>query len=647
MRAGRAWFSALTAFAVLFSLGFASAATAAPKKPKLKVQSVSNPPANAAPGDVFSVSGNVRNIGKKGGTALVTATLSETSGRSPGSISLGNTTTAKVKAGEIAPYVISGAIPGDTADGTYYVVACAQTDGAGKSRCRSSANTVTVDSPDPPDPVFEPGARTLGDDLFPQTGNGGYEVSNYDIDLRYSGPTTNEFLPGTKTTITAEATQNLSEFTLDFQDIPVSAVTVNGVAAESFDQVDAEPEFAPGSGATQPMKLVVDPAGPGILDGDQMEVVVEYAGTPVLVVDADESFEGWIPACYPLDPPQTCDGAFVVGEPIGSQGWFPSNNFPTDKATFDTSITVPTDLEAVGIGELVANGNNGNGTETWSWSEDDPTSTYLTTATVGNFDYTKRDITESLTGKVLPQYEFIDSSATPAEKTAINTALGRTEAMTNFLSARFGPYPYDSGGAVADKAAGVGYALEVATKSHYAGNFTTGAPGIGQSTLVHEISHQWMGNAVTLENWKDIWFQEGWAQYASWSWNFEDGTSTVSPAGQFQTNYASGPATKWDTIPTELNNDPADLFATFPTYTRGAMTYEGYRQIVGTPKFYDFARELQSRFAYDNVSSEDVVDLMLETSEFTGSDLELLEDYFDQWLYQAGRPTITPNDFTR
>ena len=154
-----------------------------------------------------------------------------------------------------------------------------------------------------------------------------------------------------------------------------------------------------------------------------------------------------------------------------------------------------------------------------------------------------------------------------------------------------------------------------------------------------------MGNAVTLEHWNDIWFQEGWAQWVSWSWNFEDGTSANSPGAQWSTNYQGPADAKWNTIPTELNDDPADLFSTFPTYTRGAMTYQGYREIVGTPKFFEFARELQERFAYGNVSSEDVVDLMIEISGFTGDDLALLEDYFDQWLYQAGRPTITPDDF--
>ena len=299
------------------------------------------------------------------------------------------------------------------------------------------------------------------------------------------------------------------------------------------------------------------------------------------------------------------------------------------------------------MGELVDHDSNlVDDTETWSWSEDDPTSTYLATATNGQFRYTTPTITETLTGTTLPQFKFVDATATPAQLTAIDTALGRTEEMHNFLAEPVRPLPVRLERRRRRPGSGVCYALENATKSHFAGNCVTGDPGVSQSTLLHEISHQWMGNAVTLENWDDIWFQEGWAQWVSWSWNFTDGTSTNSPGAQWNTNYQGPTDPKWNTIPTELNDDPVDLFATFPTYTRGAMTYEGYRQIVGTQKFFEFARELVDRFKYDNVSSEDVVDLMIEVSDFEGDDLELLEDYFDQWLYQAGRPTITSDDFT-
>ena len=34
--------------------------------------------------------------------------------------------------------------------------------------------------------AFTPGARSLGDSLFPTIGNGGYDVRHYDLDLDYA-----------------------------------------------------------------------------------------------------------------------------------------------------------------------------------------------------------------------------------------------------------------------------------------------------------------------------------------------------------------------------------------------------------------------------------------------------------------------------
>ena len=97
---------------------------------------------------------------------------------------------------------------------------------------------------------------------------------------------------------------------------------------------------------------------------------------------------------------------------MGAQSWFPSNNYPTDKATFDTIITVPNAKTALGVGELVERTDNGDGTSTWHWREDDPTATYLTTATVGDFIYTEGSMVETSTGRTLPVYNAIDSTAT-------------------------------------------------------------------------------------------------------------------------------------------------------------------------------------------------------------------------------------------
>jgi aminopeptidase N len=485
------------------------------------------------------------------------------------------------------------------------------------------------------------GARSLGDTLFPQIGNGGYDVRSYEIELDYD-PEANLFERGTETEIRAKATQNLREFSLDFQDLDVSRVEVNGRRAE-FEQVEATPDLSDIPEVTQPMKLVVTPdrkARPRA--GKKFEVEVDYTGVPEHITDPDTSIEGWIRACYPPEPP-TCDGSFVVNEPIGAQSWFPSNNYPTDKASFETEITVPDGKTALGVGELVSRKRNRDGTRTWNWREDDPTATYLTTATVGDFDDEFTRMTETSTGKQLDVYNSIDSSATPTQVSAINATLDRVPEMLGFLTDRLGPYPFDSTGAVADRAAGVGYALEVQTKPHYAGTFTAATPGINPTTHLHELAHQWIGNSVSPATWHEIWFNEGWATWFEWAWEFEDGTG-ATPAERFEEVY-NRPGFEWDIAPAVLDNDPANLFHGDPVYDRPAAMLEGYHQIIGDERFFDFTRALVDEFGYGNISLDEFVDLAKDFSGLEGEQLELLDDYFQEWLFLEEQPTILPEDF--
>ena len=99
-----------------------------------------------------------------------------------------------------------------------------------------------------------------------------------------------------------------------------------------------------------------------------------------------------------------------------------------------------------------------------------------------------------------------------------------------------------------------------------------------------------------------------------------------------------------ETAPAILDGDPANLFAFFPTYQRGAMTLQGYREIVGDQKFA-LGRELLDRFAYDNLSTAEFIALAKEISQVLGAELGLLDDYFQQWLYGETKPTLLPEDF--
>jgi hypothetical protein len=70
-----------------------------------------------------------------------------------------------------------------------------------------------------------PGAPTAGDSLFPDIGNGGYDVAHYGIRLSYHRSTKTITA---STTIRARATKPLTSYTLDLEGLTVTRVKVNG-----------------------------------------------------------------------------------------------------------------------------------------------------------------------------------------------------------------------------------------------------------------------------------------------------------------------------------------------------------------------------------------------------------------------------------
>jgi len=482
----------------------------------------------------------------------------------------------------------------------------------------------------------KPGALSLGDPYFPQIGNGGYDAHHYDLHLDYD-PATNTLAPGTKTTITARATQALSSFGLDFQrDLAISSVTVDGRPA-TFARRDAKQRLSRNRKVSQPAKLIVTPSSP-LAKGARFTVVVDYEGTPVPITDTDLTQEGWVRAC---SAPGDCDGSFTVNEPIGAQSWFPCNNHMTDKATFTTSITAPDGYTALGAGELAGTAPTGDGRTTWTWTEDDPTATYLTTATVGRFDFTTTSMRERASGSKLPIYGAIVDAGPQKLRDKVERNVKAIPAMVNFLGKRFGSYPFDSAGYVADWVPSVGYALENQTKPHFAG--TEKGPEINKPELLHELAHQWMGDSVTGRSWGQIWFNEGWATFAEVYWGAKVNGARQTPR-QFFRAVLGLDRRQFERAPADLGG-PSHLFDSVPVYNRPGAMLQGYREIVGNGRFFRFAKRLSAEHRHGVIGEGEFVATAKRVSGLGARGQLKLGKYFRQWLHREGKPTLTPDDF--
>ncbi|KOG38452.1 M1 family metallopeptidase [Streptomyces decoyicus] len=430
------------------------------------------------------------------------------------------------------------------------------------------------------------GSGSAGDPLFPALGNGGYQVRHYGLDLDYD--VQKKRLEAT-VEITAEATKDLRSFQLDLQGLRVSDVRVDGKDA-AFSR--------------KGHKLIVRPAA-GLRKGSEFRTRVNYSGTPQELKDPDGSREGWV---------KTADGAFVSGEPAGSMTWFPGNNHPDDKATYDFKITVPKGYTAVANGELRSE-KTARGRATFEWHNGQPMASYLATAGIGRFD-----VSRSRTPDGLPLYVAVD----PAEAKASRKPLERLPEIVKWESGLFGPYPFSSAGAIVDHTPAriTWIALESQTKPVYAG-----APDT--STVVHEMAHQWFGDSVTPKTWKDTWLNEGFATYAEWLWEEREGGKT--PQQQFDALYEDETdARRWDFPPGDPGK-PENVTAT-PVYERGAMLLQQLRNAVGDKTFFKILKEWPAKYRYSNAGSKQFIAFCQART-----DVDLTE-LFDEWLYGKGRP---------
>ena len=435
------------------------------------------------------------------------------------------------------------------------------------------------------------GAPGIGDPYYLDYGNGGYDVGHYGISVSYDPAT--DGLAGA-THVVARATQRLTRFDLDFV-LPVSSVTVDGTSATHRSSTH---------------ELVVTPRR-AIAAGDRFDVVVRYAGHPASV--SDGGISPWI---------RTADGAAAIGEPEIAAWWYPSNDHPRDKATYDVSIAVPKTLEAIGNGRLVSADFSGS-RRVWHWRETKAMATYLAFFVVGQLD-----LTRSTTSAGLPVLTAVAAGG-GAEADHATADLARSSEIVDFEARRWGPFPFDALGGVAVDA-DFGFALENQTRPTYTRSFWRAGSDV--YVVVHELAHQWFGDSVSVHSWRDIWLNEGFATFTEWLWSEAHHEGTA--ADLFAQTYAAHPAD--DAFWTTTIGDPG-IGREFvgAVYDRGAMTLQALRTRIGEAAFRTTMRAWAAQHRYRDGSIAQFITLAERVSRVD------LGSFFWQWLYTAKRPAAT------
>jgi hypothetical protein len=198
--------------------------------------------------------------------------------------------------------------------------------------------------------------------------------------------------------------------------------------------------------------------------------------------------------------------AFSCAAPYDARFWFPCYDEPFDKAEQGCAInvTVPDSLSVCSNGMLDSTvADTVSHTATYFWTHRFPIATYLMVFAVSKW---VKYVQEGYSNQ--PDSIAVWSYCGPGDTTWVHANLRNVPDMFQFFAdtARFGRYPFERYGHV------------YCTGFQYGGmeNQTLTMLALGQvddATISHEMSHMWWGDMVTCVDYRNIWLNEGFANY--------------------------------------------------------------------------------------------------------------------------------------
>lgn len=348
--------------------------------------------------------------------------------------------------------------------------------------------------------------------------------------------------------------------------------------------------------------------------GERITLVIQYRGIPY---DA-----------LRIGPTKYGDRSFFCENwPNRARHWLPTYDHPSDKATVEFIVQAPAKYKVVSNGLLLEESLLGNGMKLTHWKQAVPVSCWLFVLGVAEFavEYVDRFEHKSIETWVYAKdrekgfYDFREP----------------TKQVLSFYTDYVGPFAYEKLANIQSPSVGGG--METSSAIFYAENLVNGKRDERtRNVVVHEIAHQWFGNAVTESSWDDVWLSEGFAtfftllfiEHAYGKAAYVDGLlkakKTVLDLTKKLPNHSIvSPRTA------ELEEVTNGL-----TYQKGAWVLHMLRNLIGEKAFQKGIRAYYARYFNASASTEQ---FRVEMEKASGKDLK---KFFAQWLFQPVIPSL-------
>jgi len=348
--------------------------------------------------------------------------------------------------------------------------------------------------------------------------------------------------------------------------------------------------------------------------GEVVEIVVRYEGIAADGLHITQTKYG--------------DRTFFSDDwPDKARQWLPTVDHISDKATMEMDVVAPAHYQVVSNGRRVEETDLPGGTRRTVWRESVPIAPWLYVLGVARFAV--QEVGE-YDGKPIQTWVLAQDRDAGFHDFAVPTR----DALA-FYSEKVGPFSYEKLANIQSNVGGGG--MEAASAIMYGPGSVTGTRSVRwRNVVIHEVAHQWFGNAVTQSDWNDVWLSEGFATYFTLLFiehaygrdefvqGLRDSRRTVT---EF---YARTP----DYRVIHENLTDMSKVSNGMTYQKGSWVLHMLRQRMGDDRFWAGIRDYYARFKDANTTT---TDFRLAMERASGLDLA---PFFQQWLYRGGVPRV-------